>query len=151
LSICFDAIKYKHLWLKILRLTVIGLFGKNKNNKVKISQKKKELRKLVKKKQYDDALKMGTEILQKIPEENDVLFIVGGIHYMKNKYQTAISYFEKALEIGTYDTDVLLLKANAHYFLGEYKKAVACCEKIKELDPKSKPVSELLSKIESNK
>jgi tetratricopeptide (TPR) repeat protein len=70
---------------------------------------------------------------------------------MKNKYQTAISYFEKALEIGTYDTDVLLLKANAHYFLGEYKKAIACCEKIKELDPKSKPVSELLSKIESNK
>ena len=125
------------------------LFGKKpKNNEPKISQKKKELRKLVKKKQYDDALKMGTEILQKIPEENDVLFIVGGIYYMKNKYHTAISYFEKALKIGTYDTDVLLLKANAHYFLGQYKQAISCCDKIKEIDPKNKAVTELLSKIE---
>lgn len=124
------------------------MFGINsKNKEVKISQKKKDLRKLVRKKQYDDALKMATDILQKIPEENDVLFIVGGIYYMKNKYQTAISYFEKALEIGTYDTDVLLLKANAHYFLGEHKQAITCCNKIKELDPKNKAVAELLSKI----
>jgi len=126
------------------------LFGKkSKNNEVKTSQKKKELRKLVKKKQYDDALKIGAEILQKVPEENDVLFIVGGIYYMKNKYQTAISYFEKSLEIGTYDTDVLFLKANAHYFLGQYKQAITCCNKIKEIDHKNKAVSELLSKIES--
>jgi len=124
------------------------LFGKkSKNNEPKISQKKKELRKLVKKKQYDEALKMGTEILQKVPEENDVLFIVGGIYYMKNKYNTAISYFQKSLNIGTYDTDVLILKANAHYFLGEHKQAILCCDKIKEIDPKNKAVSELLSKI----
>jgi len=127
------------------------LFGKKpKNNEVKISQKKKELRKLVKKKQYDAALKMGAEILLKVPEENDVLFIVGGIYYMKNKYNTAISYFQKSLEIGTYDTDVLILKANAHYFLGEHKQAISCCNKIKEIDPKNKAVSELLSKINAN-
>ena len=124
------------------------MFGKKpKNNEPKISQKKKELRKLVKKKQYDEALKMGTEILHKVPEENDVLFIVGGIYYMKNKYNTAISYFEKSLKIGTYDTDVLILKANAHYFLGQHKQAISCCDKIKEIDPKNKAVSELLSKI----
>ena len=53
---------------------MVGLFSKN--SKVKqISQKKKELRKFVKQKQYDAALKLGSEILQKIPEENDVLFI----------------------------------------------------------------------------
>jgi tetratricopeptide (TPR) repeat protein len=126
------------------------LFGKkSKNNEPKISQKKKELRKLVKKKQYDEALKMGAEILQKVPEENDVLFIVGGIYYMKNKYSTAISYFQKSLKIGTYDIDVLILKANAHYFLGENKQAISCCDKIKEIDPKNKAVSELLSKINS--
>ena len=129
-----------------------GLFGKNpKNSEIKPSQKKKELRKLVKQKQYDAALKIGSEILQKIPQENDVLFIVGGIYYMKNKYRSAISYFEKALEIGTYDTDVLILKANSHYHLGEHKQAIQCCEKIKEIDPKNKAVSELLSKIESAK
>ena len=70
---------------------------------------------------------------------------------MKNKYQTAISYFERSLEIGTYDTDVLFLKANAHHFLGQSKQAISCCNKIKEIDPKNKVVFELLSKIESAK
>lgn len=125
------------------------MFGKNQNKEVKISQKKKELRKLVKKKQYDDALKIGAEILKKIPEENDVLFIVGGIYYMKNKYRDAITYFDKALDIATFDIEVLTLKANSHYNLGEKKQAIQCCNKIKEIDPKNKAVAELLSKIES--
>lgn len=130
---------------------MVGLFSKNpKSSEIKQTrQKKKELRKLVKQKQYDAALKIAFEILQKIPEENDVLFIVGGIYYMKNKYKDAISYFDKALEIATFDTEVLTLKANSHYNLGEKKQAIQCCNKIKEIDPKNKAVAELLSKIES--
>lgn len=131
---------------------MVGLFGNSKNSEIKQTrQKKKELRKLVKQKHYDSALKIASEILQKIPEENDVLFIVGGIYYMKNKYRDAISYFDKSLEIATLDTDVLTLKANSHYHLGENKKAIQCCNKIKEVDPKNKAVAELLSKIESTK
>ena len=131
---------------------MVGLFSKNpKNSEKQTSKKKKELRKLVNQKQYDAALQIGSEILKKIPEENDVLFIVGGICYMKNKYRDAISYFEKALEIGAYDIEVLILKANSHYYLGEHKQAIQCCNKIKEIDPKNKAVSELLSKIESAK
>lgn len=67
---------------------------------------------------------------------------------MQNQYQTAISFFDKALKIGEYDTEVLILKANSHYQLGESKKAVQCCNKIKEIDPKNKAVAELLSKIQ---
>lgn len=132
---------------------MVGLFSKNsKNSEIKqTSQKKKELRKLVKQKQYDAALKMGSEILQKIPEENDVLFIVGGIYYLKNNYSSAISYFDKSLEIATFDIEVLILKANSHYYLGEHKQAIQCCNKIREIDPKNKAVSELLLKIESVK
>jgi len=129
---------------------LVGLFSKNSEIK-QTSQKKKELRKLVKQKQYDAALKIGSEILQKTPEDNDVLFIVGGIYYMKNNYKTAISYFEKSLEIATFDIEVLILKANSHYYLGEHKQAIQCCNKIKEIDPKNKAVSELLLKIESTK
>ena len=129
---------------------MVGLFSKNSEIK-QIRQQKKELRKLVKQKQYDAALKMGSEILQKIPDENDILFIVGGIYYMKNKYRDALSYFDKSLKIATLDTEVLTLKANSHYQLGENKKAVQCCNKIKEIDPKNKAVAELLSKIESAK
>jgi len=124
----------------------LGLFGRNSKEK-NTFQKRKELRKLVKQKQHDDALKLGLEILQKAPDEQNVLFIVGGIYYMKNQYKTAMPYFEKALDIGAYDVEVLTLKANSHYFLGEPKKAIECCEKIKEIDPKNKAVAELLSKI----
>lgn len=132
---------------------MLGLFGKgSKDPDTKIiKQKKKELRKLVKDKKYDEAIRKGTEILKKIPHENDVLFILGGIYYMKNKHQTAISYFEKSLEIAEFDTQVLILKGNSHYNLGQIKKAIECCNKIKELDPKNKGVQELELKIDSAK
>ena len=130
---------------------LVGLFnrGPKDPHKKENTAKLKELRKLVKEKKYDQALRAGTEYLQKVPDHNDVLFIVGSIYYMKNKFKTAISYFEKALEIGTYDTEVLILKANAHYKIGEMKRAIQCCDKIKEIDPKNKAVAELLEKIES--
>ena len=75
--------------------------------------------------------------------------VVGGIYYMKNKYSTAISYFDKILEIATYDVAVLLLKAYSHQKLGENKKVIQCCEKIKEIEPKNKSVSELLKQLDS--
>jgi tetratricopeptide (TPR) repeat protein len=123
-----------------------GLFSKTSNN---LSSRKKQLRRLVKKRQYGDALEIGLEILPKYPHENDVLSIVGGIYYMKGKFKTAISYFDRALEIGEYDIDVLLLKATCHLELDETKRAIQCCDKVKEIDPKNKTLKELLGKIES--
>lgn len=129
----------------------MGLFSRGKDpQKKKNTEKIKELRKLIKEKKYQQALKAGSEYLQKVPENHDVLFIVGGIHYMQKNYRSAVSFFEKALEIGSYDTEVLMLKANAHYFLGETKRAIQCCDRIKEIDPKNKSVSELMEKINSN-
>ncbi len=75
--------------------------------------------------------------------------MVGGIYYLKNKYKTAISYFDKSLDIGAYDVDVLLLKAFSHQKLGENKQAIQCCETIMEIDPKNKSVAELLNQINS--
>ena len=133
--------------------TLVGLFSRGPKDpqKKKNTEKIKEIRKLVKEKKYDQALKTGTDYLRKVPENHDVLFIVGGIYYMKKKYKMAISYFEKALQIGSYDTEVLILKANAHYSIGEYKRAIQCCDKIKEIDPKNKSVVELIEKIKSSK
>jgi len=130
---------------------MVGLFSRTQKNpqKKKNVQKLKEIRKLVKEKKYDEALKSGTEYLQKVPHNHDVLFIVGGIFYMKSKYFTAISYFDKILEIATYDVPVLLLKAYSHQKLGENKRAIQCCEKIKEIDPKNKSVSELMMQMNS--
>ncbi len=128
-----------------------GLFGRSKSPlEKKIKERKKELRKLVKQKQYEKALKVGNEILEKNPHEQDVLFVVGGIYYMKNKLKTAISHFDRSLEIAQFDTELLILKANAHFRLGELSQAKQCCEKIQEIDPKNKGVKELLEKIQSN-
>ncbi len=126
-----------------------GLFSRTPKNpqKKKNIQKIKELKKLVKEKKYSTALKLGTEYLQKVPHNHDVLFTVGGIYYLQNKYAIAISYFDKALEIGTYDVDVLLLKAYSHQKLAENKRAIQCCEKIQEIDPKNKAVSTLLAEL----
>ena len=119
---------------------LVGLFGLGSKDpeKKNISKKKKELRKLVKAKKYDSALRIGSEILKKNPQENDILFIMGGIYYMKTKYRTAISYFEKSLEIATHDVEVLILNANSYFRLGNFKQAIGCCNTIKEIDPKNK-------------
>ena len=126
-----------------------GLFSRAPKDpqKKKNTQKLKEIKKLVKEKKYAEALKSGRDYLRKTPHNHDVLFTVGGIYYLQNKYKTAISYFEKALEIGTYDVDVLLLKAYSHQKLGENKRAIQCCEKIREIDPKNKSVSNLLEEL----
>ncbi len=129
-----------------------GLFGRSKAPlEKKVKERKKELRKLVKQKQYEKALKVGNEILEKNPYDQDILFIVGGIYYMENKLKTAISHFDRSLEIALFDTELLLLKANAHFRLGELSQAKQCCEKIQEIDPKNKAVKELLEKIENSK
>ena len=130
---------------------MVGLFGfaSKDPDKKNISKKKKELKKLVKEKKYDSALNIGTEILKKNPDENDVLFIMGGIYYMKGKYRTAISYFEKSLKIATHDVEVLILNANSYFRLGNFKQATSCCETIKEIDPKNKAVFVLLKELNS--
>ena len=132
-------------------IVLVGLFSRTPKdpNQKRNSEKFKEFKKLAKQKKYDEALKSGTEYLRMVPNNHDALFTVGGIYYLKKKYKTAISYFDKALEIGSYDVDVLLLKAYSHQKLGENKRTLQCCEKIQEVDPKNKAVSELLSQLNS--
>ena len=124
-----------------------GLFGRSNTVQKENVKMLKMLRKLVKSKKYSQALKVGTAYLQKVPENHDILFIVGSIHYMQGRYRQAVSFFERALEIGSYDVDVLILKANSHHILREDKRAIQCCDKIAEIDPKNKAMRELLSKI----
>ena len=70
---------------------------------------------------------------RKIPYNHDAIFTIGGIYYLKNKYRTAISFFDRALETGDSDVDVLLLKAYSHQKLQENSIAIDCCKKFKTL------------------
>lgn len=130
---------------------LVGLFNKTPKDpqKKKNIEKLKEIKKLVKEKKYDSALKSGKSFLYKVPHHHDVLFTMGGIYHLQKKYKTAISYFDKALEIASYDVEVLLLKAYSHQKIGENKRAIQCCEKIQEIDPKNKAVLILLEELNS--
>ncbi|MCH7966665.1 MAG: hypothetical protein IIB02_04495 [Thaumarchaeota archaeon] len=130
---------------------MVGLFSRTpKDSQREANTKKfKEIKKLVKEKKYASALKSGTEYLKKTPNHHDVLFIVGGIYYMDDKYEIAISYFDRSLEIGSHDIDVLLLKAYSHQKLGENKQVIRCCDIIQEIDPKNEAVSKLLEQLNS--
>ena len=132
---------------------LIRFFQKNPGNDRKsfLREKKSELKKLVKIKNYDKALGIGEKILEKNPDDLDVLFILGGIHFMRKKYLKSISYFDKVLDVSSYDPEALLLKANALFELGQNEDALAHCNKIKEIDPKNKGVNDLLKKISGNK
>ena len=131
---------------------LVGLFSRSPKdpNKKKNLEKIKELKKLVKEKKYQQAIRSGNEYLSSVPHNHDVLFTVGGIYYLQKKYKTAIGYFEKALEIGSYDVDTLLLKAYSHQKLGENKRAIQCCTKIQEIDPKNKSVFELVKQLDNS-
>ena len=130
---------------------MVGLFSRTPKDPQlkKNAEQFKKFKKLVKEKKYPEALKLGTDYLEKVPNNHDVLFTIGGIYYLKNKYKTAISYFDRSLEIGSHDIDVLLLKAYSHQKLGENKRVIQCCDKIQEIDPKNKAVSELLEQLNS--
>lgn len=84
---------------------LVGLFGRTaKDTELKSNIKEfKEFKTLLKAKKYDESLKAGTELLKKVPDHHDALFMVGGIYYLKNKHRAAISYFDKSLDIGAYD------------------------------------------------
>ena len=128
-----------------------GLFGRPADPRMKENAKKaKEFKKLVKDKKYDEAVRSGAEYLRKVPNNQDVLFTMGGIYHMRGMHRAAISYLDKALEIGSYDTDALLLKARSHHSLGEMRRTVQCCKRIQEVDPKSAAAAELLRQAESD-
>ena len=132
-------------------IILVGLFSKTPEDiafKKNIEQFKK-FKKLVKKKKYPEALKLGLDYLEKVPYNHDAIFTIGGIYYLKNKYRTAISFFDRALETGDSDVDVLLLKAYSHQKLQENSIAINCCKKIQDLDPKNKSVFNLISELNS--
>ena len=128
---------------------MVGLFSKTPEDiafKKNIEQFKK-FKKLVKKKKYPEALKLGLDYLEKVPYNHDAIFTIGGIYYLKNKYRTAILFFDRCLETGDSDVEVLLLKAYSHQKLQENQLAIDCCKKIQVFDPKNKSVPDLLSKL----
>ena len=104
---------------------------------------RRHLRKLVKQKNYDEALEYGHGIEKKLEHDPDIAFIIGTIYYIKGDSENTLQYMNKTLEIGMFDLDALAIKASVYLVLKNKDKVIECCDKIKELDPKNKSLIEI--------
>ena len=112
------------------------------------SNPRRRLRKLVKQKKYDDALKYGHDIEKTLEHDPDIAFILGTIYFIKGNSQKTLYYMDKTLEIGEYDIDALSIKASVHIHQKNTTKAEQSCEKIREIDSKNKSLQEIEDELE---
>ena len=97
------------------------------------SNPRRRLRKLVKEKKYDDALKYGHEIEKTLEHDPDIAFILGTIYFIKGNAQKTLYYMDKTLEIGEYDIDALSIKASVHMHQKNKTKANNAVKKYAKL------------------
>ena len=107
---------------------------------------KRQLKNLVHKGDYKEALILGKKLTEKNPQDADLFFMMGSIYYMLGEAKNALEYFDKSLAIEE-DKETLLFKANLHLYLKEKEPAIECCNKIFEMDPKNKDADEILNKL----
>ena len=74
-------------------------------------------------KQYEKALSVCKEAMQKFPDNWELYCSVGCIYECMNKYEEAIGYFEKAGEIGTCFCDEKYSLASCYRKLERFKDA----------------------------
>ena len=110
---------------------------------------KRKLKKLVSEGEYKEAIEFGKSLEQKNPDDSDLLFIMGSIFYILQDAKTALSYFDRVLEINGYDQETLLLKANVHVFLKEYDIAIECCNKVLDVDFENMEAKNILERIKA--
>ena len=107
------------------------------------SNPRRHLRKLIKQKKYDEALKYGHDIEKNLEHDPDVAFIIGTVYFMKGDVKNTLSYMNKTLEVGEYDIDALSIKASVYINLKKIDQVKECFEKIKEIYPKNKALKEI--------
>ena len=74
-------------------------------------------------KQYEKALSLCQEAMQKFPDNWELYCRVGQIYEDIEKYEEALTYFEKAGEIGTYFCDEKYTIALCYQKLEKYQEA----------------------------
>lgn len=74
-------------------------------------------------KQYEKALSLCHEAMQKFPDNWELYCLAGQLYQDTKKYEEAIFYFEKAGEIGTYFCDEKYSIAMCYRELGKFKEA----------------------------
>ncbi len=97
-----------------------------------------EARHLFEKKEYENAEKCLSRLLQSHKNYADVHNMLGVIHHASGQFTRSIQSFEKAIKINPHYTEALLNLAVLYNDLGKYKKASALYEKVYPGESKKK-------------
>ncbi|HCI29069.1 MAG TPA: CDP-glycerol glycerophosphotransferase family protein [Fervidobacterium sp.] len=92
-----------------------------------MEEKIRQIQELLNKNDFDQAKIIAEEITDSVQRFN----VFGMIYYLEGKYEDAITYFKRALELG-YNDDVLFNLATVLYKMTNYKEALKYLTKITE-------------------
>ncbi|GHT78032.1 hypothetical protein FACS189464_0760 [Bacteroidia bacterium] len=99
---------------------------------------------------YDSARLMYRPLLEKKPDDYDLLWQMSALEQADKQYATALSYAEKAVQLYPYDEAFLYEKAWIQYEMEDYSGALAAVDTLLNIDPQYVKAKELKREIESN-
>jgi len=112
------------------------------------SYPKRNLRKLIKEGEFEEAIALGNSMEEKYQYDPDFIIIMAGIFYILQDAKKTLQYVDRVLEINEFDTDALGLKLRVHQHLKETNKVIECCKKILEVDSDAYDVRTILNELE---
>ena len=112
------------------------------------SYPKRNLKKLIKEGEYQEAIEFGKTLEKKHPNDPDLSFMIAGIYYINGDAKNTLSYLDKVLAINHNDTEALFMKANLHLYLKDKEQTLDCCERLRKIDPQNKEIDEILDELE---
>jgi tetratricopeptide (TPR) repeat protein len=83
----------------------------------------------------DEALGVYEKALEQSPNDVDLLFNLGRLHYMKSNYEKALDYFGKVLQSNPDDFEGNMNVGNCYLQLKKYQEALPSLEKAVQIKP----------------
>lgn len=93
-------------------------------------------------KNYDKGLALLQEILQRKPQDQELLYNVADAYYRIGKYDDAINYWDKVLALDKKNANSLYMIGLSYQKKGEKEKGQQLCDKAIEMDPSLKNLKE---------
>jgi tetratricopeptide (TPR) repeat protein len=86
-------------------------------------------------KEYDKGLDIMKEALNRRPTDISLLNMVAEAHYDVKKYDDAINYWDRVLELDKQNASALFMIGMSYQKKGEKQKGQALCDKAIQMDP----------------
>jgi tetratricopeptide (TPR) repeat protein len=93
-------------------------------------------------KNYEKGLALLQEVLQRKPQDMELLYNIADAYYQTGKYDDAINYWDKALALDKTNANALYMIGLSYQKKGEKEKGQQLCDRAIQMDPKLKNLKE---------